>query len=299
MRKHLKSTDCITFEVKDSIARITLNRPDKRNAISPQLSREVGEALVEADDLKDVNVIVLAGAGKDFCAGYDLGAAYGGKADITEGIDHTQYRTLNATFDDDCWQVEQSTKAYLTLFDIHKPVIGKIHGNCLAGGTDLALMCDILVAAEDARIGFPAARANGQPAANMWLYHLGPQWAKRMLMTGDSLTGADAARLGLVLDAFPADRLDAEVNELARRMACIDSELLAAHKRVINTALELGGARTVQRMAAEIDARAHLSQGPRRTQFKKDMASGGIKVAVTNRDAPFGDGYVKPNWAGR
>ena len=130
----------------------------------------------------------------------------------------------------------------------------------------------------------------------MWIYHVGPQWAKRIMMTGDCLWGRDAARIGLVLDAVPADQLDAEVNELARRISFVDGELLSAHKRIINAALELQGARTLQRFAAEMDARAHLSKGPRRTQFRTDMAENGLKTALKNRDEPFGDGMVKVHW---
>ena len=155
---------------------------------------------------------------------------------------------------------------------------------------------DVVIAAEDAKIGFPATRANGTPPNHMWVYHVGPQWAKRLLLTGDCLWGRDAARIGLVLDAVPAERLDEEVNELARRMSFIDADLLAAQKRVVNMALEMQGARTLQRFAVESDARGHLSKGPRRTQFKQDMASVGLKQALKNRDEPFGDGMVKAHW---
>jgi enoyl-CoA hydratase len=117
-----------------------------------------------------------------------------------------------------------------------------------------------------------------------------------MLMTGDCLYGRDAARVGLVLDAVPADQLDAAVNELARRVSFVDSEMLSAHKRVVNMALEIQGARTLQRCAVEMDARGHLSKGPRRTQFKQDMATVGLKQALKNRDEPFGDGMVKAHW---
>lgn len=291
MGKYLKSTELIEFAVRDRVARITLNRPDKRNALSPPMIQELHDALLEADALLDVNVIVLAGAGKDFCAGYDLAGAYAGrKADAD--ADDSRYRTLGATLDDDCWQLEQTQRQLRALFDIHKPVIAKVQGNCLAGGTDLALMCDMVIAAEDAKIGFPATRANGTPPNHMWFYHVGPQWAKRLLMTGDCVWGRDAARIGLVLDAVPAAELDAAVDELARRISLVDAELLAAHKRVVNIALELSGAETLQRMAGELDARAHLSQGPRRRQFKADMAEHGLKQALKNRDEPFGDGMV-------
>jgi enoyl-CoA hydratase len=299
MAKWLKNTDLIRFEVKDRIARITLNRPDKRNSLSTALVRELHDALWEADDRTDVNVIILEGAGKDFCAGYDLVTTYTDrKAD--EATDapaqEVTYRSIAGTFDDDCWQMEATQRLTNAVFDLHKPVIAKVHGNCLAGGTDLAFNCDMVIAAEEARIGFPATRANGTPPTHMWVYHLGPQWAKRMLMTGDCLTGRDAARVGLVLDAVPADQLDAAVNELARRVSCVDREMLSAHKRVVNMALEIQGARTLQRFAVEMDARGHLSKGPRRTQFKQDMATVGLKQALKNRDEPFGDGMVKAHW---
>jgi enoyl-CoA hydratase len=288
MGKWLQSTETLTFQVAERVARITLNRPDKRNALTPQALTELNDALLEADDRTDVHAIVLAGAGRDFCAGYDLAGAYAGQG----AGDAPVYRSANGTIDDDCWQLEQTQKKTLAMFDIHKPVIAQVQGNCLAGGTDLALMCDMVVAADDARIGFPAARANGTPPQNMFVYHVGPQWAKRLLMTGDWISGRDAARIGLVMDAVPAGELEAAGSELARRVALVDAELLAAHKRVVNLSLELAGARTMQRLSAEMDARAHLSRGPRRTQFRADMAEHGLKTALKNRDEPFGDGQV-------
>jgi enoyl-CoA hydratase len=290
MAKWLQTTETLTFEVAERVARITLNRPDKRNALTPQALSELSDALIEADDRTDVHAIVLAGAGRDFCAGYDLAGAYAGQG----AGDGPAYRSQNGTIDDDVWQLEQTQKKTIAMFDIHKPVIARVQGNCLAGGTDLALMCDMVLAADDARIGFPAARANGTPPQNMFIYHVGPQWAKRLLMTGDWISGKDAARIGLVMDAVPAAGLDAAVDELARRVALVDAELLSAHKRVVNLSLELQGARTMQRLAAEMDARAHLSRGPRRSQFRADMADGGLKTALKNRDEPFGDGQVKP-----
>ena len=298
MAKWLKSTEFVKFDVSERVARITLNRPEKRNALSHPMLQELHGALLEADDRTDVNVIVLEGAGKDFCAGYDLVTSYSDRKADEGGapLQEVSYRSVSASIDDDSWQLEATQRQTLTMFDVHKPVIARVQGNCMAGGTDLALMCDVVIAAEDAKIGFPATRANGTPPNHMWIYHVGPQWAKRLLLTGDCLWGRDAARIGLVLDAVPAERLDDEVNELARRMSCIDADLLAAQKRVVNMALELSGAKTLQRFSAEMDARAHLAKGPRRTQFKQDMASEGLKAALKNRDAPFGDGMVKVNW---
>src|SRR5688572_20179707 len=248
MGKWLKSTELVKFEVSERVARITLNRPEKRNALSHPMLQELHGALLEADDRTDVNVIVLAGAGKDFCAGYDLVTSYSDrKADEAGATQEVSYRSVSGTIDDDCWQLEATQRQTLTMYDVDKPVIAKVQGNCMAGGTDLALMCDVVIAAEDAKIGFPATRANGTPPNHMWVYHVGPQWAKRLLLTGDCLWGRDAARIGLVLDAVPADKLDEEVNELARRMSFVDADLLAAQKRVVNMALELSGAKTLQR----------------------------------------------------
>ena len=292
MAKWLKSTDHILFAVRDRVATITLNRPDKRNAISQIMLREFQQALLEADDLREVSVILVQGAGRDFCSGFDLAGVYAGRAEDAARGDEAQYRSMTGTFDDDCWNMERQQDQLLLPWSVHKPIIAKVHGNCLAGGTDIAFTCDIVLAANEARIGFPAVRANGMPLSNMWLYHLGPQWAKRLMFTGDCLSGRDAARVGLVLDAYPAGDLDAHANELARRIACVDPELLAAHKRTINVALEFMGARTLQRIDAEMDARAHLSSGPRRSQFKADMAAHGLKTALKNRDEPFRDGMV-------
>ena len=291
--KWLKSTECVSFEVQDSVARITLNRPEKRNALSALTLRELHQALLEADDRTDVNVILLAGAGKDFCAGYDLTDSYGGKADTGPDYDPALYRTRAGTLDDDIWHLERQQDLTLFMLDLHKPIVAKIHGNCLAGGTDLAFSCDIVLAAENTKIGFPAARANGTPPTNLWFYHCGPQWSKRMLFTGDTINGLDAAKIGLVLDAYPEDELDAQADDLVRRIGSVDAEILATHKRVVNMQMELAGAKQSQRYAAELDARAHLSQGPRRARFKQDMAEKGLKEALANRDAPFGEGKVK------
>jgi enoyl-CoA hydratase len=290
--KWLKSTEAIEFAVSGNVARITLNRPDKRNALSGAMLRELHEALLEADDRRDANVILLSGNGKDFCAGYDLTDSYGGKGDDGASFDSTLYRTRSGTLDDDIWNLERQQDLTLVMLDLHKPVVAKVQGNCLAGGTDLAFSCDIVLAADDAKIGFPAARANGTPPTNLWFYHCGPQWAKRMLFTGDTISGLDAARIGLALDSYPAGELDRQADELVRRIGSVDAEILATHKRVVNMQMELAGARQSQRYAAELDARAHLSQGPRRARFRKDMAEAGLKEALKNRDEPFGDGRV-------
>jgi len=151
-----------------------------------------------------------------------------------------------------------------------------------------------VIAADDARIGFPATRAMGSPPNHMWIYHVGPQWAKRLLLTGDVVSGADAARIGLAVASAPPERLEDEVMGLARRMATVDAELLAAHKRIVNLALELAGAGTLARLAAETDARAHLSRAKK--AFDEDVAAHGFKAAVRRRDEPFGEGVARPSW---
>jgi enoyl-CoA hydratase len=181
----------------------------------------------------------------------------------------------------------------MALFDMHKPVIAQVHGYCLAGGTDLATLCDILICADDARFGFPPGRDLGVLPTQMWLYHVGPQWSKRLLLTGDTVSGTEAAQIGLALKSVPADMLAAEVDGLARRMALVDRELLAANKRVINLGLELMGARTLQRLAVEIDARGHLVDSAAR--FRRNAAEMGLREALRARDAPFGDGRAKVN----
>lgn len=292
MGKWLTDPQHLRFEVEAGVARITLDRPERRNALSWPLLQELRAALLEADDLRTVAAIVIEGAGPDFCAGYDMKSAYAQYAAEDGAV--LDYRSGNASFDDDAWKLERFQELLRTAFVVHKPVIAKVHGHCVAGGTDLALYCDLVIAADDARIGFPATRAMGSPPNHMWIYHVGPQWAKRLLLTGDVVSGADAARIGLAVASVPPARLEDEVMGLARRMATVDAELLAAHKRIVNLALELAGAGTLARLAAETDARAHLSGAKK--AFDADVAAHGFKAAVRRRDEPFGDGVARPSW---
>jgi enoyl-CoA hydratase len=273
----------ITYEVENGRARITLNRPHRVNAITELMSEELGAALFEADDDTSVHSIIVRGAGSSFCSGYDLDA-YG---------DHTEQRGARrgrANFDDRAWHLERNQRPLRAFADVHKPVIAQVHGYCLAGGTGIALYCDMVVAAEDATIGFPAARAGTLPN-QMWLYHAGPQWTKRLLMTGDTITGAEAAEIGLVMKAVPSELLEAEVEGLADRFAKVDIDLLSASKRIVNIGLELMGASALQRMAAEMDTRAHLSESTEK--FFEDINRQGLKAALKERDGVFGDGRAR------
>jgi enoyl-CoA hydratase len=275
----------LRYEVTDGVARITLDRPEKLNAISPQMLRELHDACWEADDDTAVHCVVLRGAGRAFCAGYDLAAP-----PPPPERDGRTYRGTRS-FDDDTWHLERAQRLRMALFDMHKPVIAQVHGHCLAGGTDLATLCDLVICAEDATFGFPAGRDLGVLPTQMWLYHVGPQWTKRLLLTGDTITGAEAAQLGLALKAVPADLLEAEVEQLARRLALVDRELLSANKRIVNLGLELMGARTLQRLASETDARGHQVASARR--FRETARDAGLKEAIRRRDAPFGDGRAR------
>lgn len=280
----------ILYEVDRGRARITLNRPEKLNALSLELQQELNEALWEADNDTNVRVVILRGNGRAFSAGYDL-TPLANRRPSPEGDHYTAVYRGGRTFDDDAWQLERAQRLRMAIFDMHKPVIAQVHGYCLAGGTDVALLCDIIIAADDATIGFPPARAMGSLPNQMWVYHCGPQWAKRLFLTGDTVTGAEAAKIGLVLKSVPAGLLEQEVEGLVDRMVMIDTELLSANKRIVNIALELMGARTMQRFGAENDARAHLAPSVR--EFGRIAGEQGLKAALHWRDAKFGDGRAR------
>lgn len=279
----------IRYETENGRARIVLDRPEKRNAMDFRLLQELHTALWEADDDTSVHAVVVKGAGSCFSAGYDL-SGFAGARRAGRDAGAQRYRGASS-FDDDAWQLERSQRLRMALFDMHKPTIAQVHGYCLAGGTDVALLCDMVVAAQDATIGFPPARDLGALPNNMWLYNVGPQWAKRLTLTGDTVTGAEAAQIGLVMKAVPADLLEAEVEGLLDRLARIDPDLLAANKRIINLGLELMGARTLQRLAAENDARGHLAASAR--SFVEKVREHGLKQTLRERDRPFGDGRAR------
>jgi len=284
----------IIYEVEAGRARITFNRPAKRNALSIPLMEELNAALWEADNDKAVHCVILRGAGPSFSAGYDITPTPNARTD--EGADGSKtYRDgglyAEPTIDDDIWRLEKGQRLRMALFDMHKPVIAQVHGNCIAGGTDIALLCDMVIVADDAVIGFPPARDLGSLPNQMWLYHCGPQWTKRLLLTGDTITGAEGALIGFAMKSVPADLLEAEVEGLADRLAKIDPDLLSANKRIVNTGMELMGARTLQRMAAENDGRAHRAPGT--AAFRQNAKEKGLKAALQARDAEFGDGRAR------
>ena len=268
----------IIYEKANRIARITLNRPEKLNALSTELGEELADAITKSGVDRDVNVIILKGAGRAFSSGYDLSytkieGGYGKVGATTrEDIDNMMSEIVEK------WNI---------VWNSRKPVICQVHGYCLAGGTDLALNTDIIVCAEDAQFGYPPVRAMGSPPSHMWTYLIGPQWAKYMLLTGNSIDGKTAERIGLVWKAVPAEKLEEEVNILAETIARIPYGLLAVNKTIVNRTLEMMGRSLVQQLACEADAIGHLD--PMVREFAEIASRDGITAALTWRDRRFGD----------
>ena len=213
----------LKLDIRERVATITLNRPERLNAINANMPREIRQAVEAADADERVHVIVLQGAGAAFCAGYDL-------KDYAEG-DATNAYTQPMPWDPmrDYAAMKRNTNDFMSLWRSHKPTLCKVHGYAAAGGSDIALCCDLIVMAQDARIGYMPARVWGCPTTAMWVYRVGPQRAKRMLFTGDLIDGRTAADWGLALQAVPADQLDDTVNQLAQRIAGVPKKIGRAH----------------------------------------------------------------------
>lgn len=266
----------VLFERDGRIARVTLNRPEVLNAIDGELPRELEEAVARANADSNIHVIVLAGAGRAFCAGYDL-TYYAQAAGSNEGVQKMPWDPMK-----DYAFMMRNTEAFMSLFRSHRPVIAKVHGFAVAGGSDIALCSDIVIMEETARIGYMPARVWGCPTPAMWIYRLGPERAKRMLLTGDTVDGREAERMGLVLKAAPAAELDREVEALAERMASVPVNQLMMQKLMINQALENMGLRTTQMFATLFDGITRHS--PEGLAFKRRAETIGWKEAVRERD---------------
>jgi len=257
------------------VRRITLNRPEHHNSLTPRSMREILHAVESAEADTEVRVVIIRSSGRSFSSGYGYVAE-----DVAEG-DFGQ----NGTIEDDVTAMIRLGSGWGRIWDCTIPVIAQVQGNCLAGGTDLALHCDVVVAAEDARIGFPPVRSMGVPPTNMWVYNVGPQWAKRLLLTGDTVTGREAKEIGLVVATAPAEELDQVVLELASRMALIGRDLLIGNKRVVNMAVELMGRSQLQKFAALSDGIGH--RAPEALAFSKRSREIGLRNAVRERDEGF------------
>jgi enoyl-CoA hydratase len=270
--------DTVLYEAGDGVATLTLNRPERLNAITPELISDFGACLARAQEDEKVRVVRLRGAGRAFCAGYDIG--WGSESmRASEGAEPwdpiADYQGMRRFVD-----------AYMALWRSPKPVVAQVHGYCVAGGTDFALCSDLIVCAEDCRIGYPPARVWGSPTTAMWMYRLGLERSKRLLLTGDAIDGARAVEWGLASQAVPADELDDAGLALARRVALLPANQAAMMKLLVNQAFEQMGLHTTQLVGTLLDGAArHTPEG---TAFTERGLTD-VRGAVADRDAPFGD----------
>jgi enoyl-CoA hydratase len=289
----------VEYAVDGRVGRLTLNRPERGNGINRALVTEL-ERNVEAADLDPaVHVLLLSGSGTGFCGGYDLvesaegqGRLSGGDAPAGSPIDPMVMMANHNPADVwdpmvDYAMMSRNVRAFMSLFHCSKPVVCKVHGFCVAGGTDMALCSDLLVIAADAKIGYPPARVWGSPTTSMWAYRLGPQRAKRLLFTGDSLTGAEALEWGLAIEAPAPDELDERAEALVRRIARLPVNQLQMMKMLVNQSLYSQGLHATQVIGTVFDGiTRHTKEG---YAFQAHAAREGFKAAVRERDEPFGD----------
>lgn len=288
----------MTYEVTDRIARITFNRPEKGNSIVADTPVEL-QALVERADLDpNVHVILVSGRGQGFCAGFDLsayadgtGEAGGGRYDgtvlsgKTQAVNHLPDQPWDPMVD--YQMMSRFVRGFSSLMHADKPTVVKIHGYCVAGGTDIALHADQVITASDAKIGYPPMRVWGVPAAGLWAHRLGDQRAKRLLFTGDCITGAQAADWGLAVEAPEPDDLDERTERLVARIAAMPVNQLIMAKLACNSALLQQGVATSRMVSTVFDGIArHTPEGH---AFVADAVEHGFREAVRHRDEPMGD----------
>jgi enoyl-CoA hydratase len=289
--------ETLTYAADGRIGRITLDRPERGNGITLAMPRELAEAVEQADLDPAVHVIALAGNGKGFCGGYDLvESAEGGMTDASAAApkgspldaevvarNHDPAGTWDPMVD--YAMMSRNVRGFMSLFHAGKPVVCKVQGFCVAGGTDMALCSDLLVIADDARIGYPPARVWGVPTSALWAHRLGPARAKRMLFTGDLITGAEALDWGLATEAPPAADLDAIFEALLERIALMPVNQLQMMKRLVNSTIEAQGLAATQALGTIFDGIArHTPEG---YAFQARAAEAGFKQAVRERDEPF------------
>ena len=291
----------VTYEVTGRIARLTLNRPERGNGITRGLVTELERFVERADLDPEVHVLLLSGSGKGFCGGYDLVESAEGQGGVrTDGTEAPSGSPLDprvmmanhdptGTWDPmvDHAMMSRNVRAFMSLFHCSKPVVCKVHGFCVAGGTDMALCSDLLVIAADAKIGYPPARVWGSPTTSLWAYRLGPQRAKRLLFTGDSLTGAQALEWGLAIEAPAPEELDERAQALVERIARLPVNQLQMMKLLVNQSLFSQGLHATQLLGTVFDGIArHTREG---YAFQQRAATEGFRAAVRERDEPFGD----------
>jgi len=269
------------FIVVDSpspgISRITLNRPDSRNALNNILRGELYGTLEANDRDPDVRVTIIRGAGKAFCAGYDLKA------------DNRADQPFHTAGGDGNW-ARHVVDGFFRVWDLAKPVIAQVHGYCLAGGTELATSCDLVYVAEDAQIGYPVVRSMSPPDNQFFPWLLGLRDAMEMMLTGSAISGVEAAQNGFANRAYPADQLEDAVLEVAERIAKVPPDIQQINKRAVHRQMDAMGIRAAIRAGTEIQALAFHSQSTR-AHFKELAA--GLTGALSKRDGEFGDYRTK------
>jgi enoyl-CoA hydratase len=265
-------------ETDGTVATFTLNRPERLNAVTPRMVDELDAALEAALADDSVRVIRLRGAGRAFCSGYDLewAAELMHEGDLAGPWDPAaDYRTMS-----------RYVNSYMALWRSPKPVVAQVHGVCVGGGSDLALCSDLIVCADDARIGYPPARVWGSPTTAMWFHRLGLERAKRLLLTGDPMSGTTAAEWGFASGAYPAEKLDEAALALCRRIACLPANQLQFMKMLVNNALDQQGLAATQTLGTLLDGAArHTPEG---SAFSREAAAD-LKAAIRARDEAFGD----------
>ena len=290
----------ITYEGDGRVARITLDRPERGNGITNRMPREIAACVERANLDPEVHVITLAGNGSGFCGGYDLVAsAEGEMSGLEEGdappgspIDPAVIAANHAPESNwdpvtDFQFMWRNVRGFMSLFHSEKPVLCKVHGYCVAGGTDMALCADLLVVAEDAKLGYPPARVWGSPTTALWAHRIGIMRAKRLLLTGDSLTGAEAAEWGLATEAVQGAELDEHFEGLAQRVARLPLNQLVMMKLLTNQLAYAQGLHATQLLGTVFDGiTRHTEEGH---AFVRSAVESGFKEAVRKRDEPFGD----------
>ena len=266
----------VLYEKKGRVAYIILNRPDRLNAINDEMPPEIERAVQRADSDPNVHVMIVEGAGKAFCSGYDL-SEYGEQNSTSSVIQDMPWDPIQ-----DYQFMWRNTQHFMALWRAMKPVICKVHGFAVAGGSDIALCADMTIMAVDAEIGYMPTRVWGTPTTAMWVQRLGPEKAKRMLFTGDKINGVEAENMGLILKSVPKAKLNEEVELLAQRMATVPINQLAMQKMLVNQAMETSGLMQTQKMATLFDGISRHS--PEGIAFKQRVEKVGWKQAVEERD---------------
>ena len=290
----------ITYATDGAVARVTLNRPERGNGITLEMPRELAACVERANLDPAIRVIALAGNGPGFCGGYDLVASAEGGSDglgaegapagspldpAVQSANHDPGRVWDPLID--FQMMWRNVRGFMSLFHSEKPVVCKVHGFCVAGGTDMALCSDLVVVEDEAKIGYPPARVWGVPTTALWSWRIGPARAKRLLLTGDSISGAEALEWGLAAEAAPADALDERFDALLERIARVPTNQLVMHKLLVNQAVYAQGLHSTQVLGTVFDGIArHTPEGH---AFARRATEAGWREAVRDRDEPFGD----------